>query len=218
MLEIIIAIFLLAIIITVIFASYTGTSRVVSDTESQAEIYQQARIALERLLEDLESAYNRPLPAGATALDGGGAMFHGEDQELNDASADRLRFVSTAHLSFSDEEKPAGTAIIEYTVRENAAGDGLVLFRADTPELLYSSDVEPGGFILCDKVRALDFKYYDADGQQHDSWDKTVEDVKGLPIMVTISLEVYEEKKPDQARKFMTRVLLPLGGVIEGQP
>jgi len=57
LLEILIAIFIFAVVMTTIFTSYTGTFRVVDETESQAEIYQMAGIAMERMLEDLESIY-----------------------------------------------------------------------------------------------------------------------------------------------------------------
>ena len=52
--EILIAIFLFTVVLTTIYASYTGTLRVVDTTESQADVYRMARIALERILEDLE--------------------------------------------------------------------------------------------------------------------------------------------------------------------
>ncbi|MBW1614275.1 MAG: prepilin-type N-terminal cleavage/methylation domain-containing protein, partial [Deltaproteobacteria bacterium] len=45
--EILIAIFLFAVVLTTIYTSYTGTFRVVDETESQAEIYRMARIAME---------------------------------------------------------------------------------------------------------------------------------------------------------------------------
>ena len=69
LLEILIAVVILVIVLSTVFASFTGTLRLVSETESQAEVYQMARIALERILEDLESANVPPAPLGPAELD-----------------------------------------------------------------------------------------------------------------------------------------------------
>ena len=57
LIEILIAVSILAVVLSTIFASYTGTFSIIEETESQADIYGMARIAMERIQEDLESAY-----------------------------------------------------------------------------------------------------------------------------------------------------------------
>jgi general secretion pathway protein J len=57
LIEILIAIFIFSVVLTTIYTSYTGTFRVIDETESQAKTYRMARIAMERILEDLESVY-----------------------------------------------------------------------------------------------------------------------------------------------------------------
>ena len=49
LLEIIIALLILAVVLTTIFGSYTRTLGNIFETESQADIYAMARIALERI-------------------------------------------------------------------------------------------------------------------------------------------------------------------------
>ncbi len=217
LLEILLAIFIFGIIASVIFASYTGSSSIVNDTESQAEIYQKARIAMERILEDLESAYYRPPPVDENTADRA-PIFLGEDKTIKAASADTLRFVSTSHLIFSDEEKTAGQTVIEYTVKENDSGDGLALFRADTPTLFYSPALEGEGSVLCDDLRSVDFKYYDAGGRKYDSWDDTAEEYGGLPAMVTVVLEFIDKKEAEKGLEFMVSVIPPMGGSSGEQP
>ena len=53
--ELLVAIVIFALVVSTIYASATGSFRVVGETESRAEIYRMARIAMERMLEDLES-------------------------------------------------------------------------------------------------------------------------------------------------------------------
>jgi general secretion pathway protein J len=55
--EILISIVIFAVVLTTIYASYAGSFRVIDETESQAEIYGMARVAMERISEDLESVY-----------------------------------------------------------------------------------------------------------------------------------------------------------------
>ena len=102
LLEILIAVFILAIVLLTIFTSYTGTFRIIDEAESQADTYGMARIALERMLEDLESIY---FPKTSKTLESEGATiqptrFVGEDKEIKERSADSLRFLSRAHIVF----------------------------------------------------------------------------------------------------------------------
>ena len=56
LLEVLVALAILVVIISLIYPAYTGTYRNIEAAETQAEIYQMARIALIRIIEDLESA------------------------------------------------------------------------------------------------------------------------------------------------------------------
>ncbi len=60
LLEILIAMFIFAIVLSTIYTSYTGTFRILDETKEQTDIYRMARIALERMHEDLESVYALP--------------------------------------------------------------------------------------------------------------------------------------------------------------
>jgi len=68
--ELLIAIFIFALVLTTIYASSTGTFRVVNETESEVEIYRMARIAMERMLEDLESLYVQRSPLTGKSAEG----------------------------------------------------------------------------------------------------------------------------------------------------
>jgi prepilin-type N-terminal cleavage/methylation domain-containing protein len=55
--EILLAVFIFAIVLSIIYTSYTATFRIIDETEYQADVYRMARVTLERLYEDLESVY-----------------------------------------------------------------------------------------------------------------------------------------------------------------
>jgi len=180
--EILIAIFIFAVVLTTIYTSYTGTFRVVDETESQAEIYRMARIALERMLEDLESAYIQKKEENPES--GEGAIhpfqFVGEDREIKGRCADTLRFISRAHIDLSGQEQDPGTVEIGYYVKENDEGDDFVLYRSDRPMFkeAFPLEEETGGLVLCERLVSVNFTYYEEDGEARESWDSTSDALK----------------------------------------
>jgi general secretion pathway protein J len=218
LLEILIAILILATVLSTVFASYTGTFRIVGETESQAEIYQMAGIAFERIIEDLECCVDVRQKVGTTESEDAekSLEFAGEENEIQGRSADTLRFLSRAHLVFGDQGDSWGIAEITYYVEEGSEGEGLVLYRSDRLHLEATSEEDGGGLPLCERLLSVDFTYYDAEGEEHESWDQSSE--KGtpqLPQLVSISLEFLNPSDPDIPLKFATRATLPVSEVKE---
>ena len=206
LLEILIAMFILAAVLSTLYASYTGTFRIVGETESQAEIYQMAHIAFERILEDLESVY---VPEKAETPESEDTekplQFAGEDKEIEGRSADSLRFASRAHLVFGEQDLSCQTAEIGYYVEEDEDGEGFVLYRSDTPQLEGASEEDAGGLPLCKGLSSVDFTYYDTKGEEYDSWSE-----EEIPQRVSISLEFINPSHPDTPLKFVTTVALAM--------
>ncbi|KPK30985.1 MAG: hypothetical protein AMK69_01875 [Nitrospira bacterium SG8_3] len=214
LLEILLAMVIFAIVLSTLYTAYTGTFRNMDETESQADIYRMARIALERIAEDLESAY---IPPWALSPEAGGenlqpAPFVGADAQISDRSADTLLFFSRAHLVFDEEEVDTTIGRISYDVRESEEGeDVFVLYRSDTPGFEEGPEQGKGGLILCDGLHAVNFTYYDDGGRGYDRWDSANEEFKDkLPVMVSIVLEFVNEGNPEAPLKFVSGVVLPM--------
>jgi general secretion pathway protein J len=218
LLEILIAMFIFGIVLSTIYSSYVGTSTIIDETEYQADIYRMARVALERMYEDLESIYvpQNPEPEESDDDNMTGADFVGDDREIDGRDADSLRFVSRAHIVFSEEDQPSGTAEIEYYVEQNEEESHFVLYRSDTPEMEEPPSKGTGGLVLCEKLLSIDFTYYDADGGEYDNWDSTSEAFEGkIPTRVSISLEFENKLDAEAPYKFFTTVAIPMGGEIK---
>ncbi len=214
LLEILIAIFIFAVVLTTIFTSYTGTFRVVDETESQAEIYRMAGIAMERMLEDLQSIYIPKTEGNPESKEDTPSPFQlvGEDREIEGRPADTLRFISTAHLNLGGQEQEPGAAEIGYYLKEDEEGDDLVLYRSDRPVFKEASpsENEAGGLVLCERLASVNFTYYEENGEPRESWDSASGVLKGkMPTMVSISLEFVNNLDPETPLKFMTSVALP---------
>ena len=219
LMEVLIAVFILAVVLSMIYASYTGTLRNVEDVESQAEIYRMARIAMERVAEDLGSTvYASPKEGNpeAAQADVLALRFVGEAKDIDGRRADTLRFASLAHLALEEEGAGAGPAEIVYGVREGEDGNGLVLYRSDIPILMGGAGDQPEGLILCDGLYSIRFIYYDEQGEEYDRWDSSEGTLQGRPpARVGIELAFGDASKEAPLR-FLTGVALPTAGGDDG--
>lgn len=214
LLEILIAIFILTVVVSTVFTAFSGTFKVVNETESQGEIYAMARMALERISEDLASVYVGGLSKTRNSEEGvpqQRSLFVGEDRKVSDQSADTLRFLSYAHVSFKAGRQEEGPAeIVYYTQLKEDTGEQ-ALYRSDTLDYLEGTENGSGGFLLCDRLKWVDFTYYDREGDVHNAWDTTENIGKAatLPLRVEISMGFENALDPENPLQFMTGVALP---------
>jgi len=219
LLELLIAIFIFVVVLSLVYTAYTGTLRNVEEVESRAEIYHMARIAMERMVEDLGSAVFSPKTGGAKTEEEAlqPLRFVGEANEIDGRRADTLRFASEAHLVFDEEENAAGTAEIVYKVMEGDEGKGLVLYRSDIPLLMAVAGEEAGGLMLCDGLYSIRFSYYDEEGEEYERWNSSEEAFKGRPpSRVAIELAFVDRSEEDAPLKFITGVALFASGGDDG--
>jgi len=215
LLEILIAVFIFALIVSAVFTALRGTLNMIDETESQEGIYQMARIAMERITGDLESAYfpetTRTSEADQTSSEP--ALFRGEKTYMENLRAGELSFLSLAHLTFSDEKPLAEPAEIAYYVATGTEDDVLDLYRSDTSLTRERPESGTGGLLLCKGLSSIGFTYYDAEGEAHENWDSNEGPSKGkLPSRVSILMEFPNRTDPERPFRFMTGVAIPMGG------
>jgi type II secretion system protein J len=215
LIEILIAIVIFVTLLTTIYASYTGTFRVIGDTESQAEIYRMARIAMERIIEDLESLYIREAGSqnGSEESTDNLFQFLGEEKEIMGQRADTLRFLSSAHINLSGNNPGYGATQIGYYVKEDDDGENFVLYRTDNPlfKETYAPDEMSGGLVLCEGLVSVTFTYYGEDGQASNSWDSASEGTENkIPKAVSVTLELENSLNPEMPIIFTTGIALPM--------
>lgn len=213
--EILIALFILAVVLTVIYTSYTGTFRVVDEAGSQAEIYRMARIAMERMVEDLESTYVPKGEGNTQAEEEHMQLFQfvGKDQEIKGRYADTLRFISRAYLNLSGNDEDTGKTEIGYYVKENDQGEDFVLYRSDRPMLKggFLFEENSDGLLLCEGLVSVNFTYYEEKGEPLENWNSASEEHRDtIPKMITILLEFVNPLDAEMPLKFMTSVSLPI--------
>lgn len=206
LLEIMLAITILAVVTSMVGFALSSTVSVMEATGDQKAIYRQARVALERITEDL---------SGALADEQ--AVFEGNRQEINGVRADALTFHSLAHLSFSKDDDLPGAAAIGYTVVDDEEDPGsFKLLRSDILRLFNSEDAEPPAYALGEHLRSFSLRYQDSEGQESDTWEQEEDQEEDaqpitLPAVVFISIEFWLDKDAETYLPFETAVWLPTG-------
>lgn len=205
--EMLVAVFIFAIVISSVYGAYRATFNTTNRTESQAEYNNMARVALDRITGDLESCYS-----------GSGGLLQGEKIEGDSGRADKLTFTSTSHLVFSKNEQPAGYAMIHYLTERDKETGLLRLYRIDRAFRPGNAQEigDEKGFLLCDNLTEVRFAYFDPDGNENDDWrsqeDEGQQEGGALtgkfPVMIAITLRFAESAETEETTVFRTAVAI----------
>jgi type II secretory pathway pseudopilin PulG len=217
LLEIMLAMLVLGMVVAMISASLSGSVNVMDATMKQGDVYYQAQVAMERLSADLASA----LLTEDIEFIGGSSDDSGSQSIL-------LSFASLGHLVLDPEKDQPGIGVISYAVQPDREHDGhFLLLRSDVlyrPQEENREPQETEAFILCDRLRSVTFSFLDAQGEEQEAWDTTVneeeteeekETGRRLPAAVVCRLEFWVDE--EHSVPFQTTVLLP-AGVIQPEP
>lgn len=206
--ELLIAIFIFAIVISSVYGSYRATFTTVDGAEGRLQMSAGASIVLERIADDLTAIVAGP-----------GGYFQGEKQEYYGHRGDSLTFISTAHLALSRDELFSGRNLIAYTVEPDEESGLLQLYRADT-RLVPGVDVaddEQRKHVICTGLQEVRFTYLDENGSEEDEWQEN-EQLTGsegteqepiLPRLVYMELKFADSMESDRGTVFRTAAALP---------
>ncbi len=188
MIEVMVAISILAMVAVLIFGVIESLSRGKAGEEQRAERAHEGREALQRIVRDLSAAYlSRHIPANQ-ALITQKTAFVGRSS----IPFDRLDFTAFAHLRTERDSRESDQAEVGYfVVRDPDVADKMDLVRREQTPI----DIDPlrGGIVnvVAEDVDQFDVHYLDPQtGLWVETWDST--QVTGqpnrLPLEVKISL------------------------------
>jgi general secretion pathway protein J len=207
-LEILVTIFIFAIIATTIFGSYNSVFSNAADIKADMAASQMAKSCLNRMVLDFQSMYLSLPPAYSPPQrdqEPDPYRMVGEMTASGDTPFARLRFASLAHLPLG-ATKQEGIAEIIYYVR--SMRDGKYTLRRSDKLILYGpaeeKETDP---ILCENLKALTFRYYGTEGEDNDTWDSESEDLGySTPRAIGIKLAIGNNER---TQVFETLVKLP---------
>lgn len=208
LLEILIAIFIFAVVLTTIFGSYNFIFSTTDAFDSGIAVYESARNCLNRMTTDLQAVHVSFPPAYTPpGLDASPDpyRFSGEIDTVGNTVFSRLRFASLAHITF-EKSRQEGIAEIVYYVQPG--DNGTFILRRSDALYPYKPFREKGTDpVLCENLKSLKITYYDAEGADADHWDSDSDEFKyATPRAVGIQLELGNGSFSQQ---FATLVALP---------
>jgi len=218
LLEIMLAMLVLALVVSMVTLSLSGSIKAIDATRDQGDIYFRAQVALERIREDLTAAVLSPDVA-----------FVSGSRENDNGETALLSFASMAHIVFDPENGRSGMAAIGYTVRPDSQdAQQLLLLRSD---VLYLPREEQANnekekdleaFLLTDRLRSVRFAFINRDGAAVERWNTAMveegEDQESqLPAVVTCRLEFWLDMEEETSIVFETSVVLPVGLMSAGK-
>lgn len=217
LMEVMLATIILAMVVSMVTISLSGSLKVVDATRDQGDIYYRAQVALQRISEDLESA----------VLTDDVDFIGADTDETSDQRRIIVRFVSMAHLVFDPDADQGGMGHISYALIPDPDNEEeLVLLRSDllaTPQQKDTDEEFRDGFLLSDRLRSVQFSYFDASGEEFDSWDTRIDPQadddenklkRRLPAAVSCRLEFWLDHEKEETLTFGTSVKIPVGMIM----
>jgi type II secretion system protein J len=202
LLEILVAIAILALVVTSLYGAYSGTLETTEKVESVRDVDQAARLALMQMADDLKSLYytksqknDEPSPFRF----GGGTLAEGEEGSL-------VEFASTNHLGF-DMIFPSQliNRVIYVLEKESENERSQRLIRKELPFADLPGQQQEVAVEIADGIKELTLTYFNEDGQEFTQWDSSAKETEGLlPRLVHIQLQL----EGDESRRFETKVAI----------
>jgi type II secretion system protein J len=192
LLEILIAIAILALVVSSLYGAYSGTMETTEKVESARDVDQAGRLALMQMVDDFSSLYYRK-----TEKENEDSPFRfqgGMDGESEEGTV--VEFASAAHLGFDGSFPNLRINKVSYVLEKQADSKRYYrLVRMELPFVDLSGEREETAVELADTVESLTVTYLNEDGETVSQWDSKAQETEGfLPRLVRIRLQLAGEK------------------------
>ena len=193
--EILLSFLILGIVLTTILASFNAVFSTTDTLNNSSRYYDMAKNCLSRMTLDLEALYVRQPPLyKKPEFDDPPDPYRivGSPTDVGGTSFAAIRFTSSAHIPLGKSKRDGIAEIVYYVQAKN---DGqMVLKRSDHLYPFPEFEERGGDPVLCNNLKSLAFKYFDADGSEVDEWDSDSDEYGyATPAAVSIQLEIGNE-------------------------
>ncbi|MBA7479734.1 hypothetical protein ES707_15170 [subsurface metagenome] len=178
LIELVVAIAILGIIVTVIYSSFTSVVALITRSDNTDESFQLARVVFDRIGRDFLCFYRH---------DSTTVFLHAVDDFTSGYDNDRIDFLTASYIP-GPSDPPAGD-VIEVGYFLDPDESGILIRRVDiTPD----KKPEQGGYLIpiADNVAGFDVEYFDGE-EWYSEWGE--ERKKLLPKALRITLSIKED-------------------------
>jgi type II secretion system protein J len=217
LLEVLVSVAILAIIMAALYSAYTTNVEAIQIARENGQVHQTARIALDRITRDVQSALTETWsPSGTTRLG-----FIGKDQEKDGRRMDRTDFTTLTYMALTEQSPAADLCEVGYRVVEDSEEQEiLVLMRRQKILVSLPGDDETpaegfgeGGIEqeLARNLAGFRITYEDARGEERDRWSaEDTDGPSGLPVLVKVRLVIKDALEREHV--FFTTIHPELAG------
>lgn len=193
LLEILLALAILAFITTTLWGAFSQTNQIKRRIEAAQDRMHTVRIALMRMTREIEMAFLSD--SEMIGSQERRTMFIGSSR----ADIDELRFSWFGRQRLRADAVDADTSVVLYYGQPDPERPGVLnLMRRETRRLVAQDPLTVPGeaYLLCDHVVSLNFSYYDYKNREwKEEWDTMgATGLQYLPTHVRISLTVSDER------------------------
>jgi type II secretion system protein J len=184
LIEVLLALAILAAVITVVYASFSSASQNVERAEAVRDGTDLARTLIARISDDIANAYCK------TGMQG--TFFYGKKEE-KDLSGNKYRLDSLSLTTLTNWRKPDSKETdlweVGYFFQEKPEGKGYVMMRSERRNLnsQESSSEEVTEYEITDLVEGLQLRYYDG-SQWADGLGSSASCVRPTAVEMTLTL------------------------------
>jgi general secretion pathway protein J len=211
LMEIMIAMFILAVVISLVFGSLDGVLGSADHVNAQSDLLEMGQSGMDRIAADLNALHIMAYPRYQPPEIGGDEQealyrFEGEALSMGGRQFAKMRFTSLAHLPLNHDAREGIAEIVYYMLESE--DDGYTLRRKDNLYPYPEFEEDENDPIVCEQVQAFEVLYFDQEGRETEDWDSQSSDVEyATPVAVAIKLAVGDEDAP---MVLNTRIALPV--------
>ena len=208
LIEVLAAVFIMALILTFAFQAYQGISNAYTRVSQGTSRDRAAGIVLDRVERELVGSVLVQREDGADPLLHP-YFFYAVPRAYAETEGDELRFITQTPLR-SPGSPATGLALVTYGSAPSQSGPGLALLRQEepVPRQLAKEVAWTEPQIMVDNVATFIARFSGDDGAPSDGWDSTaVERLDQLPHSLVLTISLYEqtpdgdlEPGPEQTR------------------
>jgi len=199
LLEVLLALSILALVITAVYSSFATVGKNIKQAEITRDSTDLARTLAAKIIVDIENAYVNSTMTSQTIFYGEKVVFGtGEDQP---------RFDTLSLTTFTNwralDSKETDLWEVGYFFKEKADGTGYVMMRREKRVLSTTTPAGEGGveYQITDRVKGLQMRYNKGGDTWYDAWTTK----NTYPQIVEIALTL------DSGMTYTTRVNVELG-------
>lgn len=217
LIEVLIAVGILASIVTLLWGSFNQTFRAKKVAEAKLSRYRAARVAMDRITRDVSMAYLSTNNVPGTEQNPR-TLFEGNRR----GDIDELRFSYFGHQRMYADAREADTAVVGYFgMRDPKDPRRLNLMRRETRRLQAEriDNISGETDLLCDDVIRLELSYYDHIKKDWvEAWHTAQADgtPNRLPTRVRVKLLIHDDQGEELG--FMTESRIGMSQALDTGP